>query len=279
MRLELAAALLSFVFCVPARALAQHPTGDIETDLAKKSQNPVGDLAAVPLQFNFYTGGALSDRTLLDLNLQPVLPLPVTSDVNLILRTIVPYLDIPVPTDPTVDPTPNRASGIGDIQQQFFFTPSAPSDITWGIGPIFSYPLATNDAARTGDWAVGPTGVIVFDIGPFLMGLLASQLWTFAGDDSGENLNFYSAQPFINFNLPEGWAITTAPIITANWAADSDETWTVPLGGGVSKVTAVGEQALSVSLQYYHQIEYQAPQGSELLRIVVSFLFPIKMRR
>src|SRR6185503_4895464 len=114
MRLELAAALLSFVFCVPARALAQHPTGDLETDLAKKSQNPVGDLAAVPLEFNFYTGGDLSDRTLLDLNLQPVLPLPVTSDVNLILRTIVPYLDIPVPTDPTVDPTPNRASGIGD---------------------------------------------------------------------------------------------------------------------------------------------------------------------
>jgi hypothetical protein len=110
--------------------------------------------------------------------------------------------------------------------------------------------------------------------GPFVLGGLFSQLWTFAGDDIGPNINMFTFQPFINYNLANGWALGFAPVITANWAAEDDETWTVPLGLGITKVTAIGKQPLSLGLQYYNNVERPSTTGQSQIRLVISFLFP-----
>jgi hypothetical protein len=56
-----------------ARVDAQEPPQ--AGDLAKATQNPVGDLLAVPFQFNFNSGGGIPDgRTLYNFNFQPVIP-------------------------------------------------------------------------------------------------------------------------------------------------------------------------------------------------------------
>src|SRR4051812_34014011 len=60
---------------VPAQNRAPAKPQDEESDLSKKTQNPVGDLVSVPLQYNFFTGGGLGGRTLSNLNFQPVFPL------------------------------------------------------------------------------------------------------------------------------------------------------------------------------------------------------------
>ena len=253
-----------------AGSLAQTPAapGHSAADLARQTQNPVADLTSVPLQFNFFSGGPLEDRSLYNLNLQPVIPFKL-GKYNLIARTIVPFLNIPAGTGV------ERVKGIGDIQQELFFTPAEARSITFGVGPVLSYPTATNDAARTGDWAAGPAMVVVKDVGPFVLGGLLSQLWTFAGDDAGANLNQLTVQPFINYNLSNGWSLAFAPVITANWSAeDNDDVWTVPLGLGISKVTAVGRQPLSLSLQYYNNVERPSTTGQSQLRLTVSFLFP-----
>lgn len=256
----------------PGRSHAPAGGSSDPTALAKESQNPVANLISVPFQFNFFTGGALGDRTLYNLNFQPVLPLKLTGDVTLIARTIVPILDMPIADPDTGEDA--RESGLGDIQQQYFLTPASSGRLTWGLGPILSYPVATNDLVRTGDWGAGPTGVLVVNAGNFLIGVLATQLWTYAGDDEGPNLNQLTLQPFINFNLPDGWAISTAPLITANWSAPSDQTWTIPLGLGFSKVTAIGRQMTSLGLQFYENVEYPSTTGREQVRLVASFLFP-----
>jgi hypothetical protein len=49
--------------------------------------------------------------------------------------------------------------------------------------------------------------------------------------------------PFLNDNLPGGWFLTSSPSIPANWEADSDNRWTVPIGGGVGKVHRIGQGA------------------------------------
>jgi hypothetical protein len=237
------------------------------SDLAKSTQNPVSDLTSVPLQFNWFSGGPLEDRTLYNLNFQPVFPFKL-GDYKLIARTIVPYLDVPIGTGT------ERVSGIGDIQQQFFFSPAGEHDWTIGVGPILSYPTATNDAVRTGDWAAGPTVVLVHSAGPWVLGGLLSQLWTFAGDDVGPNINMFTVQPFVNYNMAGGWALGFAPVITANWAAEDDETWTVPLGLGISKVAAIGKQPVSLGLQYYNNVERPSTTGQSQFRLVISFLFP-----
>jgi hypothetical protein len=81
--------------------------------------------------FPFRTGGGFEDRTFFNLNFQPVMPITVTPGVNLIARTIVPVVSIHGPEG-------MRFSGVADIQQQLFFTPSSPGKLIWGVGPAFS---------------------------------------------------------------------------------------------------------------------------------------------
>jgi len=125
-----------------ARMYAQEPAaGHDATDLAKASQNPVGDLISLPFQFDFNTGGGLEDRTFFSLNFQPVMPIKVTPSINLIARTIVPVVSIPGPDG-------LRVSGVADFQQQLFLTPASQGKIIWGVGPAFSLPTATADVVK-----------------------------------------------------------------------------------------------------------------------------------
>jgi hypothetical protein len=244
-------------------------TGPSATDLARQTQNPVSSLTSIPLQFNFFSGGPLKDRTLYNLNIQPVFPLPLTSEVNLIARTIVPYESIPGsgPTD--------RVKGIGDIEEQLFFTPKNSGAVIIGAGPLFSFPTATNDLVKSGDWAAGPAVVIVMMPGHWVLGGLVTQLWTFAPDDTGPHINQMVIQPAVNYNLAEGWSLAFSPIITANWSAPPGEKWTVPLGAGVSKVTSIGRQPVSLTLAYYNNVTKPSNVGKSELRLAISFLFPI----
>ena len=236
--------------------------------LAKASQNPVADMTSFPLQFNFNSGGALQSKTSLLLNVQPVMPLPLDRKWLLVARTVIPYVNVPLPDG-------RRQTGIADIQEQMYFTPRAASKVVWGLGPILSVPTATSDVVRTGQWALGPTGVALVTQGRWVVGMLANQLWRIGGDAFGADVNQFLVQPFVNFNIPKGWSITSAPIITANWSARDDK-WTVPLGIGVGKVTLIGRQPVSIGMQYYHNVERPALAGANQFRFVFTPLFPIQ---
>lgn len=237
------------------------------TSLAKKVQNPLGNLVSVPLQFNFNNGGDLGDRTLANLNLQPVVPIEVSEKWSVIARTIIPFLSIPLPGG-------SRESGIGDIQAEIFVTPAKPGAFVWGLGPILSLPTATADSVRTGSWAVGPAGVGVLSHGSWVVGALVTQAWTLADSGDDGRVNQLLVQPFINYNFGQGWAVVTAPMITASWDHPADDTWTVPVGGGLSWTTHIGHQPVNLGAQYYYNVERPEGAGANQLRLVVSLLFP-----
>jgi hypothetical protein len=247
---------------------AQQPAEDEQTRLAKATQNPVSDLVSLPFQFNFNTGGGLEDQTFFNLNFQPVVPVKgVLADWTIIARTIVPYVS--VPTGPA-----SRAGGLGDIQEQLFFTPAKPGSLIWGVGPIFSIPTATAEPVRTGSWAVGPNAVLLQSEGRWVLGALINNLWTFADAGDEPEVNQFLLQPFVNYNFGQGWALATAPIITANWDAADGEEWTVPLGAGLSKTTTFNGRPMTLGFQYYHNVEHPAASASNLFRILVSLLYP-----
>ena len=159
----------------PSAIFAQAAAPPVEhdvTELAKQTQNPVGDVISLPFQFNFNSGGDLEDRTFFNLNFQPVIPFRVSDGWNVIARTILPVNSIPGPAG-------QRFSGVGDIQQQLFFTSSQPGRIIWGVGPMFSFPTATTSPLETGSWAAGPAPWCLTMAGPWVIGGLFQQLWTF----------------------------------------------------------------------------------------------------
>ena len=198
--------------------------------------------------------------------MQPVIPIKVTQDWNVIFRTIVPFLSSPTASG-------DQVSGIGDIQLQFFASPAHPGKIIWGLGPIFSVPAATNPLFRTGSWAVGPTAVVLSTPGHWVLGILANQLWTFAESGDAPDVNQLLIQPFVNYNFGKGWAISTAPVITANWSG-SGEQWTVPLGGGLSKTTVFNRRPMTIAGQYYYNVSHPASGPSSQFRLFISLLYP-----
>lgn len=173
------------------------------------------------------------------LNVEPVVPLPIGERWLVISRTIVPFVSIPQPSVRLALPSggdsivfTHASTGIGDIQEQLYFTKAKPGKITWGLGPVFSFPTATSVAARTGQWGLGPTAVALVMPGPWVIGMLANNIWRIGGDAHGHVLNSFTIQPFINYNLPRAWAISTSPVITSNWSAPRGQRWTVPIGAG-----------------------------------------------
>lgn len=243
------------------------PTASDATALAKRSQNPVSDLISLPLQFNFYSGGGFGDRSSITLNLQPVLPIEVTPRWNVIARMIAPIVNLP-------DDAGASETGLGDLQAQLFVSPRTDAGFIWGIGPIFSLPTATLEARATGSWGLGPAAVGLLSRGPWVVGALVTQTWTIADYGDDREVNQLLVQPFVNFNFGQGWAISSSPIITANWEADGDNTWTVPLGGGLAWTTKIGDQAIQIGAQYFHNVERPDSAGANQLRLQLSFLFP-----
>lgn len=235
--------------------------------LAKATQNPVAALVSVPFQFNFNNAGDLEDRTLFNLNVQPVIPFSLTKDINVIARAIVPIDSVPGPEGV-------RYSGVGDVQMQLFLTPSAPKPIVIGIGPIVSMPTATASPLETGTFGAGVTGVVVKDHGPWVLGALISQIWPVSDTGGAPETNLFLMQPFVNYNFGGGWALATAPIITANWDAPDGNQWTVPVGLGITKTTVFNRRPMNIGFQYYSNVERPDGSAGQTFRFVIALLYP-----
>ena len=222
--------LLAALLSLTSAASAQD-----QADLAKAAQNPVAAMISLPFQNNTLFGVDPDDDVANVLNIQPVIPFTV-GDWNIINRTIVPVIYLPDITAglPELPEGVNGGStfGLGDINTSFYFSPAKPGPIIWGIGPSLTFPSATDENIGTQKWSAGPAAVALAQPGSWVIGSLVRQLWSFAGDGDRQDVSQLLIQPFVNYNMEDGWYLVSSPIITANWEADSDDTWTVPLGGG-----------------------------------------------
>jgi hypothetical protein len=239
-----------------------------EADLAKATQNPLASMISLPFQNNTNFGIGPGDDTQNILNIQPVWPFSIGEDWNFITRTIV-----PVVSQPGVSPGESRTNGLGDTTFTGWLSPKKSGKWIWGVGGALVIPTATNDALGNDKWSLGPSVVVLTMPGKWVIGSLVSNIWSFAGS-GGQDVNFFTWQYFINYNLDNGWYLTSAPIITANWEADSDNTWTVPFGGGVGKIFRVGKQSFNAQVSAYYNVETPEFGADWQLRIQLQLLFP-----
>lgn len=262
------AMLASVLAASPLRAAEEAASSESAEDLAKKAQNPVADLISVPFQSNFNFNTGPSERMVYVLNVQPVIPIRLTDDWNLITRVITPIID-----QPSVAPGIDNASGLGDINPSLFLSPAKAEHLIWGVGPTFTFPTASNRLLGSGKWSMGPTGVALLSQGPWVVGALANNQWSYAGWGK-KSVNQFLVQPFLNYNFSKGWYLSSAPIITADWTAD--QKWTVPVGGGVGKLWRVGKVGLPINtqIQAFYNAERPDFASDWSLRVQVQFLFP-----
>ncbi len=260
--------IISFLFSFSYFPVAN---ADNVSDLAAESQNPVADLMSLPFQNNTNFGYGPLDNTQNVLNIQPVVPIHLNSEWNLITRTILPVI-----YQPSLAPNMNSTTGLGDLNPTLFFSPAKPGKLIWGVGPTFLFPTGTNNELSQRKVGVGPSLVMLMMPNPWVIGFLVNNIWSIAGEEDRPSVNQMTLQYFINYNLPKGWFVVSSPIITANWLADSDNRWVVPFGAGLGKLIKIGKQPINLSLQgFYNVIRPDILGPKWTLRANVQFLFPL----
>jgi hypothetical protein len=248
------------------------PTPAQETsDIAKQAQNQIASLISVPLEsdFNPHTGANKEDSYVFEM--KPVVPFRLSNDWNLITRTIIPVIQVP-----DLAPGVSGTGGLGDVQESLFLSPTKAGPVIWGAGPVISFPTATDKILGTKKLSLGPTVVVLRSQGHWLFGSLVQNLFSVAGPSGRPDVNQMLLQPFVNYNLPHKWYLTSSPIITANWEAKSSERWVVPVGGGVGKIVHLGKQPVNVYSQFFRNVQRPDGTSSWSARFNMTFLFPKK---
>jgi hypothetical protein len=270
----LAAVLLAAGCCGPACAQDSAPAekgGD--TSIAEKLSNPVASLISVPLQFNDDSNFGPGDHGhKLVMNLQPVVPMALNSDWNLISRTILPFAH----QSDVINGTGSQP-GTGDITQSFFFSPSKPTSggVVWGVGPAFLLPTASDPLLGGKKWGAGWTALVLRQAHGWTTGFLMNHLWSVASVHGYDNRPAISAtflQPFVAYNTPTAWTYSANLESSYDWHAHE---FSVPLNLSVSHVMKIGRQPISLGggVRYWLTSTQAGPHGWGY-RAVVTFVFP-----
>jgi hypothetical protein len=246
--------------------------------LAKAAQNPIAALVSLPFQYNVNSGVGEFDRQQTTLNIQPVIPFKLSGGANLVTRAIIPVSSVPIGET-------QSEFGIGDVQWTGFYSPQARGGLSYGIGAQINLPWASNaELLGSGKFSAGPSMVFFYGSGKWTLGAVASNVWSFAstkGNTDREDVNFFFAQWFVNYNFGRGLALGTAPIVTCDWEYKTmegvdDDQCTFPLGLQISKVTYAGSQPFNILLGYYENVYHPVAGAESQFRLQINFMFPIK---
>jgi hypothetical protein len=285
----LSAILAAFLLSVRGLHAADAPEVEAETDqatkLAKQLANPISSLISVPFQANEDFGyGPTGNGYKFTLNIQPVIPISLNKDWDLILRTIFPIVSqhdlfyfANLPKDSPLQPQNRSQDGLSDTTQSFFLSPKKPGPfgLVWGIGPVFLYPTGTHPLLGTGTFSIGPTVVVLKQMGGLTAGALMNQLWSVAIQEDRQSFSQMFLQPFLAYVTKTHTTFTLSTESTANWNATSaDGKWTVPLIFQISQILKIGKQPISVQIggKYYADSPRYGPDWG--VRFNFTMLYP-----
>jgi hypothetical protein len=237
------------------------------TDAAAKdaAENPVAAAISLPLQNNTYYGVGPYRRAENELLIEPVVPIRISANWMVISRTILPVVVVPrLSASAEVD------YGLSNIQPQFYLSPVHTGRFVWGVGPQLWLPTATDDKLGINKWGGGPAAVGLFRSGHLLAGTLIGN--EFAGVNHVHE-NQMTINWFVFYNVKHGWYVLTTPIVTADWTAERDQRWTVPVGGGAGKIFKIGNQPLNARAQFFDDVRTTAGGSDWQMQIQLQFLF------
>lgn len=263
------AQLVPIALCGALLAPVTSAAQDADAELAKKLNNPVSSLVSVPFKLNFDCCYGPHEGSRETLNIQPVIPISLNDDWNMIVRTIVPVVH-----QERTSPTTGSEFGLSDVTQSFFLSPRSHGQITWAVGPVFLWPTGeTGIGAR--QWGAGPTALVLRQTGGLTYGVLANHLWSYAElrQQNLPDVNATFVQPFVSYTTARHTTFGLNSEASYDW---THQTWTVPINVSVAHLYNFGGQR--VQLTAGAKVYAAKPDGGPDwgLRLVATFLYPSK---
>jgi hypothetical protein len=231
--------------------------------------NPLPRHVSLPFESIFQFGVGPNKDLKYTLRSKSVFPMGLGEGWHLFHRPIV-----QIEAQPSPEPGQEGAFGLGDLEYQLYVSPPATRTFIWGLGPDLWFPTATATALGSGKSSAGVAAAFHFDLDPWAFGAITTQRWSYAGDPDRSPVSEFTVQPHVVFHLPEGWYLSSSPILTANWKAAKGEVWTIPIGGGGGKQFEVADgQKFNVQLQTFYDVARPDFDGRWQLRLILQWLF------
>lgn len=229
---------------LPLAAWAQQPSAE---DM-NAANNPLAPTIGANLQ-DQYVGRAygMGDDDSNAALLRGVLPHKLFGSPQILRATL------PLVTTASISPDGGRYNGVGDLNLFNVFLFKA-NGVELGVGPQLTIPTASRDQTGTGKWQAGLAAVAMAPQKWGLLGGLLTWQKSFAGDSDRVSQDNVSAQPFVMYNLPEGWYLRS----TATWNFNlRNGDYAIPLGLGAGKIWKMGKTTYNVFAEPQWTVSHQ----------------------
>jgi hypothetical protein len=202
--------------------------------MAKKLANKIEPIVNVPVQFNFYQkAGPQHQQYQEKIILEPVIPVPMTQDWNLLLRPLV--------TANLQYQAGTANNQTSPIQLEAFLSPSAKSDLSWGIGPYFQSP-GTGLSNGSDQYGAGVSAAAFYKPGHWVLGVISYNSWAVGGPTSSGTANVFYAAPQISYITENAWTWTAMMQPTFNYNSRNASNPLLLLGAKTTKIFGVPVQ-------------------------------------
>jgi hypothetical protein len=275
--MKIAAAISSLILCVLLGATTAYAQDDeAARAMAKKAQDPLGDVRAIMTDNTIAFDGGPDDETSFGFQFQPVYAIPGDGNINMIARAVIPVVGVEPgvvlpPLGPGGRPNSGSSWGISDTIVQYFFSPKSEGGIKWGIGPQVSLKTRSSDRQAGAGWGGGLAAVVFGGVGNWALGAIGMQHW---GEDD-YSIGTLQVIAMYNFESKPGMYLGYNNAITFNWEASSGNKVTVPLGLTFGKTMPLsGGAGLDLSIGAYHLTERPTDAPRWQLKFGISYFFP-----
>jgi hypothetical protein len=184
---------------------------------------------------------------------------------------LLPFPQLSLLTIPAAVTPPDEDTDFGDIRLVNIAVFQPHESFLWGIGPALVFPTAGDDRTGQGKWQAGPAVAAAFSRERWLVGFIARNPISFAGDDERADVNVLLLQPFVTFQLGSGWFLRSQPQMIFNWESDKQM---VPINLGFGRVFALGRQKINVFVEPYWNATGDEPAPEYGFIFGVGLLYP-----
>lgn len=257
-------ALLAIVLSATgAPADDDRPDATTRSDLIKQANAPISSIMQIRLQDTYAPQFWDVHGRGNTFSLALTMPLPE--------YRLLPFPQLSLLTLPVAVTLPGDVTGFGDVRLADIAVLDPGHSVLVGLGATLVFPTASAPQTGQGKWQAGPAAAIAFAPENWLLGMLAQNPISYAGDRNRANTNALFLQPFVTYQLGRGWFIRSQPQMVFDWKTGKQQ---VPLDFGVGRVFKIGRQDVSLFVEPFWNFAHDGPAPRYGITFGATLLYP-----